>query len=68
MQVTLRSDDGPDVLIQASEAVRVQKLDQHIRTLQMARRWLVRENRIRRLRDLDAAKTNKQQKDTPTTA
>lgn len=62
MRVTLRSDDSPDVLIEANEAVRLQKLEQHIRTLNTARRWLVRENRIRRQREIAQAKVQKQQK------
>lgn len=43
MRVTMRSDDSPDVGIEANEFVRLNRLDQHIRTLQTARRWLKNE-------------------------
>lgn len=61
MQVTLRSDDNPDVLISANESANLQKLDQHIRTLQTARRWLIRETQIKRSRNAAQAKAQKQQ-------
>jgi hypothetical protein len=56
MQVTLRSDDAPDVVINASETVGLQKLDRHIRTLQAAHRWLLRESRIIKERNAAQAK------------
>jgi len=59
MRVTMRSDDAPDVGIEANEYVRLQKLGQHIRTLQAARRWLLREMRIERERAAAAAKATK---------
>jgi hypothetical protein len=59
MQVTLRSDDSPDVIINANECVRLLKLDQHIRTLQTARRWLIRETKLRRMRETAQAKQQK---------
>lgn len=59
MNVTMRSDDGPDVRIEAAECCNLQKLDQHIRTLQAARRWLVREKKIKRQRDAAAAEAAK---------
>lgn len=43
MRVTMRSDDSPDVGIEANEFVCLNRLDQHIRTLQTARRWLKNE-------------------------
>lgn len=56
MIVTLRSEDCPDIGIQANEYVRLQKLDQHIRTLQTARRWLAKETRLKREREAKEAK------------
>jgi hypothetical protein len=44
MHVTLRSDDSPDVCV-GTEACNLAKLDQHIRTLQAARRWLLTERK-----------------------
>lgn len=58
MKVTLRSDDTPDVMIEANEWVRLQKLDQHIRTLVTARRWLRKEIMLKNERDRLAAKNN----------
>ena len=44
MQVTLRSDDNPDVVLQTGqECCGLKRLDQHIRALQTARRWLAAE-------------------------
>lgn len=43
MKVTLRSDENPDVGIEANEFVRLDRLEQHIRTLTVARDWLKRE-------------------------
>lgn len=65
MKVTLRSDDAPDVMIEANEAVNLRKLDQHIRTLHTARRWLLHEMKIKREREAAnaaAAKKAAQQK------
>lgn len=57
MKATLRSDSGPDVLIECNECVNVlYMLDQHIRTLQSARRWLAREKAAKRERDRVARK------------
>lgn len=56
MRVTLRSDDSPDVVLEhGAEVCGIQKLDQHIRTLQTARRWLVRERRLKTEREKKAA-------------
>jgi len=52
MQVTLRSDDSPDVLIvSGNEVCSVSRLDQHIRTLQIARRWLLKERAVKAQRE-----------------
>ena len=47
MKVIMRSDNQPDVGIEATEYVQLDRLDQHIRTLLVARRWLKRETDIR---------------------
>jgi hypothetical protein len=46
----LRSDDNPDVQIfigASGEACNIAKLDQHIRTLLTARRWMKKERELR---------------------
>lgn len=45
MNVMMRSDNIPDVAVSATtwEYCSLAKLDQHIRTLQAARRWLANE-------------------------
>jgi hypothetical protein len=43
VKVTLRSDNQPDVLLEAGEAVNLLRLEQHIRTLIVARNWLKKE-------------------------
>lgn len=48
MKVTMRSDDSPDVCIEAAGYVNLERLDQHIRTLQVARKWLVAEMKRKR--------------------
>jgi len=58
MNVTLRSDDSPDIRIESTEFCDLAKLEQHIRTLQIARAWLIREWRIKREKE-------KQQRVTP---
>lgn len=47
VNIMLRSDDMPDVMIMAEawETCTLERLDQHIRTLQAARKWLVEEQR-----------------------
>lgn len=56
MKVTLRSDDQPDVTLEANEACTLSRLDQHIRTLMTARRWLKKERELKRARELAAKK------------
>ena len=56
MNVTLRSDNDPDVVLFASnEICRLRALDQHIRTMQAARRWLAAEMRRKKPREEAAA-------------
>jgi hypothetical protein len=43
VKVTLRSDNQPDVFIEADEPVSLNRLEQHIRTLVVARNWLKKE-------------------------
>lgn len=45
--VLLRSDNAPDVAIAATqwEICDLQKLEQHIRTLQAARKWLIEQQK-----------------------
>lgn len=49
MNVLLRSDNNPDVGVEQTpwEFCTLEKLDQHIRTLQVARAWLIAERRRR---------------------
>lgn len=61
MQVTLRSDTIPDVKIETSgEACGLRMLEQHIRALQTAHRWLKKELRLKREREAAAFKAQKQ--------
>lgn len=56
MKVTLRLDDSPDIVLEhGAEVCNIQKIDQHIRTLQAARRWLIRERRLKVEREKKAA-------------
>lgn len=56
MKVMLRFDSAPDVCVYAgTEAVRwescnIDMLDQHIRTLQVARKWLLDEKKRKELK------------------
>lgn len=59
MKITMRSDDNPDVMIEATEACDLRKLDERIRALQAARRWLAREGKIKRARQAAAAEAAK---------
>lgn len=61
MRVTLRSDNSPDVLLeQACDCCStVAQLDQHIRALQAARRWLGKETTLRAERKVAASKVAK---------
>lgn len=55
MKVIMRSDNAPDVGIEAAEYVNLEKLDQHIRTLHIARKWLFEETKNKQ--EAEAAKT-----------
>lgn len=55
MRVTLYSEDTLSVYVQSpGEPCGVVELDRHIRTLQKARQWLVRERMIRRQKEQTA--------------
>jgi len=57
VNVTLRSGDNPDIRITIDQYCNLTMLDQHLRALQAARRWLVKERALRREVVKQAAKT-----------
>ena len=63
MRMTLYSEDEPKIYINLDgEFCNIAKIEQHIRTMQVARAWLLRQRRVKSEREKNASAALKAKK------